>query len=61
MNATLRRNSPILSVAYMNIRGQTGCPLSKQVQIESFLRTYKPDIFHLQEIDVSEETFNSCH
>jgi exonuclease III len=60
MYAPESRNSDILSLAYMNIRGQTGLTITKQVQIESFLHTYKPDILHLQEIDISEDSFSSC-
>ena len=49
-----------LKVAYMNILGQSGLEYAKQVQIESFLKTYKLDILHLQESNISEDTFNNC-
>ena len=53
-------NQKFLTIAYMNIRGQTGLPLSKQLQIQDFLVHYKVDILHLQEIDLSDDTFNEC-
>ena len=52
--------SSTLTISYINIRGQTGLNYSKQVQIESFIRTYKPDILHLQEINVTSDTFEKC-
>ena len=45
----------------MNILGQTGLKNSKQVQIEQFLKTYKIDILHCQEINIENETFESCN
>ena len=47
-----------ITIAYMNIRGQTGLEIAKQVQIENFLRTYKIDILNCQEINISEDTFS---
>ena len=52
--------SSTLTISYINIRGQTGLNYCKQVQIESFIRTYKPDILHLQEINVTSDTFEKC-
>ena len=52
-------SQPLL-VAYLNIRGQTGLNISKQKQIESFIQLHKPDILNLQEINVSEDTFENC-
>ena len=51
-------NNDIITVAYMNIRGQTGLDLAKQVQIENFLKTYKVDILNCQEININEDTFS---
>ena len=52
--------SPTLTLAYINVRGQTGLNHAKQSQLESFIRIYKPDILHLQEINVTSETFETC-
>ena len=49
-----------LKVAYLNIRGQTGLPLSKQLEIQDFISQYRLDILHLQEIDIKEDTFSEC-
>ena len=54
------KNSLSLSVAFMNIHGQSRLPISKQLQIEDFIRYNKIDILHLQEIDISSETFSHC-
>ena len=50
-----------LNIAYVNILGQTGLKISKQVQIEQFLKTYKVDNLHCQEINIENETFESCN
>jgi exonuclease III len=49
-----------LTIAYMNIRGQTGLSLSKQLQIQDFISQNKIDILHLQEIDICDDTFTEC-
>ena len=51
----------ILKVGFMNIRGQTGLTSTKQIQIESFIIREKLDILHLQEINITEESFTSCN
>ena len=51
----------ILSVAFINIRGQTGLTSSKQDQIESFIVRNKIDVLHLQEINISEDSFSACN
>ena len=51
----------ILKVGYMNIRGQTGLTISKQIQIESFIIREKIDILHLQEINITEDSFSTCN
>ena len=53
--------SPTLTLAYINVRGQTGLNHAKQSQLESFIRIYKPDILHLQEINVTSDAFENCH
>ena len=50
----------ILKVAFLNIHGQTKLPLVKQIQIEDFVKANKIDILHLQEIEISNETFSEC-
>ena len=44
----------------MNIRGQTGLNMAKQMQIQSFLSRYKIDILHLQEVDIDSDSFLNC-
>ena len=50
-----------MTVAYLNIHGQTGLPSSKQKQIEDFIKFNGVDILNCQEINVSEETFEDCN
>ena len=49
-----------LTVASLNIRGQTGLDISKQKQIEAFIKINNVDILHCQEIEISELSFESC-
>ena len=51
----------ILTTAFINIRGQTGLPLSKQLQIEHFIRENNVDILHLQESNIEDDTFSECN
>ena len=53
-------NSSPLTIAYMNVRGQTGMDIVKQLQIEKFLQFYKIDILHCQEINILQDSFNNC-
>ena len=50
-----------ITVAYMNIRGQTGLDITKQVQIEHFLKFYSVDILHCQEINISSTTLTTSY
>ena len=50
----------VLTIAYMNVRGQTGLDIAKQLQIELFIKSYKVDILNCQEINISEDSFSSC-
>ena len=50
----------ILTIGYFNIRGQTGLPVVKQLQIESIMKQNHCDILHLQEANIDDETFTSC-
>ena len=49
-----------LTIAYMNVRGQTGLDIAKQLQIENFLKSFKIDIFNCQEINILEDSFSNC-
>ena len=51
----------ILRMGFMNISGQSGLTSTKQLQIESFLIREKLDILHLQEVNIIEESFESCN
>ena len=51
----------ILSIGFINIRGQTGLTGAKQAQIESFLLQQKLDVLHLQEINICEDSFSNCN
>ena len=59
MNPVNQEN--ILSLAYLNIHGQSNLTDTKQVQIEDFLKFNKVDIAHLQEVEISEESFSNCN
>ena len=50
----------ILTVAFINIRGQSGLPISKQLQIKSFIKYNNCDIIHLQEAHIDDESFSTC-
>ena len=49
-----------ITLAYMNIRGQTGLDYAKQVQIEHFLKFYNVDILNCQEINIARDSFENC-
>ena len=50
----------ILTIAYLNTRGQSGLTTDKQLQIEAFAKTNNCDIIHLQEAHIESETFSTC-
>ena len=50
-----------LTIAYLNVHGQSGMSLSKQKQIEDFISRKQIDILHTQEINIEEETFSQCN
>ena len=50
----------ILTIGYLNIRGQTGLPVTKQLQIEAFMKYNNCDILHLQEANIEDDSFTSC-
>ena len=44
------RNSNFLTIAYINVHGQSRLSEAKQVQIEDFIKFNNIDVAHLQEI-----------
>ena len=59
MTAQVEEN--ILTVALVNIHGQSGLDQAKQMQIETFIIQNKIDILHLQEINIDEDSFRYCN
>ena len=53
-------SSQVLTVGFLNIRGQSGLPVSKQLQIEAFAKINNCDIINLQEAHIDSESFTSC-
>ena len=51
----------ILTISYLNIKGQTGFKVDKQFQVEDFLKQSKSDILHLQEVNIDDDTFEQCN
>ena len=51
----------ILVLAYLNAHDQTGLNLSKQLQIEEFLKSNKIDILHLRETFIDDDIFSQCN
>ena len=49
-----------LNVATLNIQGQSSLNIAKQQQIQDFIKFNNLDILHLQEIEVSSDTFEMC-
>ena len=56
----MANTNSVLSIGFINIRGQTGLTSAKQSQIESFLVKERIDILHLQEINICDESFENC-
>ena len=54
-------SSNILTVAYINIHGQSKLSEAKQVQIEDFLKFNKIDVAHLQESEICDKTCSTCN
>ena len=51
----------ILTIASLNICGQSGLNKIKQVQIQDFISQHQLDILVCQEINIDDETFSDCH
>ena len=47
----------ILTICYMNIRGQTGLNVDRQFQIEYFIKANNCDIV----INIENDTFSKCN
>ena len=54
-------SNQILTIAYMNVHGQSKSTEAKQVQIEDFLKYNNIDVAHLQEIEICDESFSGCN
>ena len=54
------KNQKPLHIGFLNIMGQSKLSLSKQKQIEHFLKTQNLDILHLQESFIEEASFHLC-
>ena len=46
-----------INIAYINCYGQSKFPVSKQLEIQSFICKNKLDIIHLQESKIDEDSF----
>ena len=49
-----------VNIAILNIHGQSKLSLSKQHQIEDFVKSENVDVLHCQEINVNEDSFKQC-
>ena len=49
-----------LNVAFINCVGQTRFTLSKQLEIQNYMRSQNIDILHLQECKIDEDSFSEC-
>ena len=49
-----------VNIAYINCYGQSKFPISKQLEIQSFICQNKLDIVHLQECKIDEDSFAQC-
>ena len=50
-----------ITIGFLNIHGQSGLPVTKQKQIEDFIRRNNLDILNCQEINIEEEKFSQCN
>ena len=51
---------PSIIVAFINCVGQSKLPISKQLEIQSFVCTNNVDILHLQECRIDDDSFAHC-
>ena len=52
-------STPIV-VAFINCVGQSKLPISKQLEIQSYVCSHKVDILHMQECKIDDDTFSHC-
>ena len=50
-----------LNIAYINCVGQTKFSVSKQLEIQSYMRSHSIDILHLQECLIDDDSFSQCN
>ena len=60
LDHNLSEDSTPIIVAYINCVGQSKFPISKQLEIQSYVCTNKIDILHLQECRIDEDSFSQC-
>ena len=53
-------STKVLTIGFINIRGQSGLSVAKQLQIEAFAKINNCDIINLQEAHIDSESFTSC-
>ena len=56
----MNHQNNILTIASLNICGQTNFSKIKQKQIQDFINQYQPDILACQEINISDDSFSDC-
>ena len=49
-----------ITVATMNIQGQSGLSDIKQIQIQDFVSYNNIDVLHCQEIEINSKSFENC-
>ena len=52
--------SSCLNVAFVNCVGQSKFNLAKQLEIQTFIRSHRLDILHLQEVKIEHDSFSEC-
>ena len=57
----MEQEENVLTIASLNICGQTGLTTIKQRQIQDFICQYQLDILACQEINTVDESFSECH
>ena len=53
-------NQNILTIAYINMHGQSNLSESKQLQLEDFIKYNKIDIAHIQETETCNTSLANC-
>ena len=50
---------PYLTIAYINLYGQSGMKVDKILSLSDFIKHYKLDIINCQEANVETDTFDN--